>query len=176
LAAVRETAPGFDVALRDGGTVRIRPVRATDEDALRVFLGELSDNSRWLRFFTAGPDLDAAARLFVGDSGRGLAPLSRVDATEMLEALRTYPLLDGYRGAPRADVPALQDVLVRVAALVAAHRRSPSSTATPCWSHRPAPWSSTRACGSRRRSALGPTRRSTAEAQLSTSTRPCSSA
>jgi acyl-CoA synthetase (NDP forming) len=38
----------------------------------------------------------------------------------MLTALRTYPLLDGYRGAPRADVAALQDVLVRVAALVAA--------------------------------------------------------
>jgi acetyl coenzyme A synthetase (ADP forming)-like protein len=72
LAAVPETAPAVDVALRDGGTVRVRLVRPADEDALRAFLGELSDNSRWLRFFTAGPDLDAAARLFVGDSGRGL--------------------------------------------------------------------------------------------------------
>jgi acetate---CoA ligase (ADP-forming) len=50
-----------------------------------------------------------------------LAPLSRPDAAEMLRALRTFPLLDGYRGEPRADVAALEDVLVRVAALAAAH-------------------------------------------------------
>ena len=39
----------------------------------------------------------------------------------MLRGLRTFPLLDGYRGAPRADVGALEDVVVRVAALAAAH-------------------------------------------------------
>ena len=51
-----------------------------------------------------------------------LAPLSRAATPrEMLRALRTFPLLDGYRGAPRADVAALEDVLVRVAALAAAH-------------------------------------------------------
>lgn len=32
-----------------------------------------------------------------------------------------FPLLDGYRGAPRADIAALEDVLVRIAALAAAH-------------------------------------------------------
>jgi len=39
----------------------------------------------------------------------------------MLRALKTYPLLDGYRGTPRADVAALEDILVRIAALAAAH-------------------------------------------------------
>jgi hypothetical protein len=39
----------------------------------------------------------------------------------MLRALRSFPLLDGYRGEPRADVAALEDVLVRVAALAAGH-------------------------------------------------------
>ena len=39
----------------------------------------------------------------------------------MVRALRTFPLLDGYRGAPRADVHALEDVLLRVAALAADH-------------------------------------------------------
>jgi acyl-CoA synthetase (NDP forming)/GNAT superfamily N-acetyltransferase len=72
LAAVPELAPGVDVALRDGGTARVRPVRAADQEALRSFLGELSEDSRWLRFFTAGPDLDAAARLFVEGDGQGL--------------------------------------------------------------------------------------------------------
>jgi acetate---CoA ligase (ADP-forming) len=57
----------------------------------------------------------------LGDVQSRLAPLSRRDAGEMLRSLRTFPLLDGYRGAPRADVAALEDVLVRIAALAAAH-------------------------------------------------------
>jgi hypothetical protein len=39
----------------------------------------------------------------------------------MVRSLRTFPLLDGYRGTPRSDVGALEDVLVRIAALAAAH-------------------------------------------------------
>ena len=50
-----------------------------------------------------------------------LTPLTDVDAHEMVRALRTFPLLDGFRGAPPADVAALEDVLVRVAALADAH-------------------------------------------------------
>ncbi len=57
----------------------------------------------------------------LGDVQSRLAPLSSGDAAEMLRALRTFPLLDGYRGEPRRDVAALEDVLVRVAALAAAH-------------------------------------------------------
>jgi hypothetical protein len=36
----------------------------------------------------------------------------------MVRSLRTFPQLDGYRGAPKADVAALEDVLLRVSALV----------------------------------------------------------
>jgi acyl-CoA synthetase (NDP forming) len=39
----------------------------------------------------------------------------------MVRSLKTFALLDGYRGAPRADVGALEDVLLRVSALVEAH-------------------------------------------------------
>jgi acyl-CoA synthetase (NDP forming) len=39
----------------------------------------------------------------------------------MVRSLKTFPLLDGYRGAPRADIGALEDVLLRVSALVEAH-------------------------------------------------------
>ena len=39
----------------------------------------------------------------------------------MVRSLATFPLLDGYRGAPRADVAALEDVLLRVSAMVEAH-------------------------------------------------------
>ena len=58
-------APGVDVALRDGSTVRMRSARADDYDAVRSFLEGLSDESRWLRFFGAGPNLDDAAAVAV---------------------------------------------------------------------------------------------------------------
>ena len=50
-----------------------------------------------------------------------IAPLSGQDATEMLRSLATFPLLDGYRGSERADVAALEEVLLRVSALVQTH-------------------------------------------------------
>jgi acetyl coenzyme A synthetase (ADP forming)-like protein len=50
-----------------------------------------------------------------------ITPLTDLEASEMVRSLATYPLLDGYRGAPRADVAALQDTLLRVAAMVEAH-------------------------------------------------------
>jgi acyl-CoA synthetase (NDP forming)/L-amino acid N-acyltransferase YncA len=50
-----------------------------------------------------------------------LTPLTDRDAAEMVRSLASFPLLDGYRGAPRADVAALEDLLLRVGALVEAH-------------------------------------------------------
>ena len=50
-----------------------------------------------------------------------LTPLSDLDAREMPRALKLFPLLDGYRGAPRTDVAGLEELLLRVSALVEAH-------------------------------------------------------
>jgi acetate---CoA ligase (ADP-forming) len=50
-----------------------------------------------------------------------ITPLTDVEAREMVRSLATFPLLDGYRGAPRSDVGALEDVLLRVSAMVEAH-------------------------------------------------------
>jgi len=50
-----------------------------------------------------------------------LTPLGRTDAATMIRSLATYPLLDGYRGATPVNVGALEDVLMRVAALADAH-------------------------------------------------------
>ncbi len=50
-----------------------------------------------------------------------LTPLGRTDAATMIRSLATYPLLDGYRGATPVDVAALEDVLMRVAAISEAH-------------------------------------------------------
>jgi hypothetical protein len=51
-----------DVALRDGSTVHVRPVRATDALAVRAFFERLSPRSIALRFFCGFPDLDRAVR------------------------------------------------------------------------------------------------------------------
>ena len=50
-----------------------------------------------------------------------IPPLTDRDAAEMLRSLAMYPLLEGYRNASRADVAALEDVLLRVSAMVEAH-------------------------------------------------------
>ena len=50
-----------------------------------------------------------------------ITPLTDRDAREMIRSLQTFPLLDGFRGAPKADVGALEDVVLRVGALVENH-------------------------------------------------------
>jgi acetyl coenzyme A synthetase (ADP forming)-like protein len=50
-----------------------------------------------------------------------LTPLSDLDAREMPRSLKLFPLLEGYRGAPHADVAGLEDLLLRVSALVETH-------------------------------------------------------
>ena len=50
-----------------------------------------------------------------------ITPITRGEASRMVRSLKTFPLLDGYRGSPRANVDALEDVLLRVSALVEAH-------------------------------------------------------
>jgi acyl-CoA synthetase (NDP forming) len=57
----------------------------------------------------------------LGDVTARLTPLSDLDARDMLRSLRIFPLLEGYRGAPPCDVPALEELLLRVSALVEAH-------------------------------------------------------
>ncbi len=46
-----------------------------------------------------------------------VTPLTHRDAHDMLRELATFPLLDGYRGAPRRDVAAVEDLLLRISAM-----------------------------------------------------------
>jgi acyl-CoA synthetase (NDP forming) len=50
-----------------------------------------------------------------------IAPLTDLDAREMVRSLVTFPMLQGYRGGQPADVAALEDAILRVSALVEAH-------------------------------------------------------
>jgi acyl-CoA synthetase (NDP forming) len=47
-----------------------------------------------------------------------VTPITARDAREMIQSIRGYRLLQGYRGHPAADIPAVEDVLLRVARLV----------------------------------------------------------
>ncbi|HZP96244.1 MAG TPA: GNAT family N-acetyltransferase [Candidatus Limnocylindria bacterium] len=49
-----------------------------------------------------------------------VSPLSARDAREMIRSLKTFPLLDGYRGQPKARVGDLENVVLRLSALVEA--------------------------------------------------------
>ncbi|MCA9835638.1 MAG: GNAT family N-acetyltransferase [Trueperaceae bacterium] len=47
-----------------------------------------------------------------------ITPLTNKDADEMVQGIRGYKLLQGYRGAPEADIPAVKDILLRISRLV----------------------------------------------------------
>ena len=63
-----------------------------------------------------------AAELFKDTTLRLLPPhggLSRADALAMARELETWPLLDGFRGRPKADVEALVDAIVAFSSMAA---------------------------------------------------------
>ncbi len=50
-----------------------------------------------------------------------LTPLTDLGARTMIRELRMLPLLQGYRGAPPCDIAALEELVLRVGAMVQAH-------------------------------------------------------
>jgi acetyl coenzyme A synthetase (ADP forming)-like protein len=89
-----------DVPLADGRTVRVRPARPEDADALRVFHGGLSSETVYLRYFSAKPrlsprfietfthvDLDRHAVIFAWseDALVGMASYDRLADTDAAE-------------------------------------------------------------------------------------------
>lgn len=85
-----------DVVLRDGGTARIRPITPDDADRLVAFYEQVSDESKYLRFFAPYPRLsDRDVRRFthhdyddrvglaatVGDEFIATVRYDRIDAT-----------------------------------------------------------------------------------------------
>ncbi|MBI3808356.1 MAG: acetate--CoA ligase family protein [Nitrospirae bacterium] len=54
----------------------------------------------------------------LGDVQFRITPLTDRDATEMVQEIKGYRLLQGYRGQPAADVEAIEEVLLRLSRLV----------------------------------------------------------
>ncbi|MGA8850978.1 MAG: GNAT family N-acetyltransferase [Aeromicrobium sp.] len=61
--------------------------------------------------------LAGAPSELLGDRAYGIPPLTGSDAADMVANLKSAPLLFGYRGSDPVDVPAVQDVIVRLAAM-----------------------------------------------------------
>ena len=93
-----------------------RLVAAPEEVALLV--GVVNDSS-------FGPVLacgaGGTAAELIKDVAVRITPISDIDAHEMLRSLKTFPLLDGYRGADPCDVAAVEDVLLRISVMVENH-------------------------------------------------------
>ncbi len=47
-----------------------------------------------------------------------IAPITEYDATEMIHEIKGFPILDGYRGKPKADIDAIVDTLMKISDLV----------------------------------------------------------
>ncbi len=50
-----------------------------------------------------------------------IVPLTRVDARDMIQEIKGYPILKGVRGQEPADVPALEQLIVKVSRFVEKH-------------------------------------------------------
>jgi len=46
-----------------------------------------------------------------------IAPITEYDAKEMIHEIKGFPILDGYRGKPKADINAIVDVLLKISDL-----------------------------------------------------------
>ncbi|MFX1238513.1 MAG: acetate--CoA ligase family protein [Promethearchaeota archaeon] len=50
-----------------------------------------------------------------------IAPLTDYDAKEMIKEIKGFPILNGYRGKPKADINAIVDILLKISDFVVKH-------------------------------------------------------
>jgi acyl-CoA synthetase (NDP forming) len=50
-----------------------------------------------------------------------IAPITEYDAKEMIHEIKGFPILDGYRGKPKADIDAIVGILLKISDLVTVH-------------------------------------------------------
>ncbi len=112
VASAQEARPDADV---DGVTVQRMIASAK---SLELILGARTDP-------TFGPAIMIGAGGILAelyqDRAVGLPPLNERLARHMLESLRAWPLLTGYRGRPPLDVDAVIEQVIRFSELVADH-------------------------------------------------------
>lgn len=115
-AGVAEALEEMSAALRTHGWALERVlVQRQVAGGIEAFIGVASDP-------TFGPllvcGLGGVLVELLRDVTYRLTPVTDMDAREMVERLRTAPLLEGYRGTVPADKEALVDAIQRVSAIV----------------------------------------------------------
>jgi acetyl coenzyme A synthetase (ADP forming)-like protein len=102
------------MAARLGGAMGGAVVQAMAPRGIETIVGVVQDPS-------FGPlvmfGLGGVATDVLGDRAFRILPLTDLDAAELVRSVRAAPLLFGHRGTPAVDVSALEDVILRVAAL-----------------------------------------------------------
>lgn len=109
-AAVRAAYESVTAAIPDAGVL----VQPMVQDGVELLAG-ISRTEPYPPVLVLG--LGGTAEALLGDTATRLAPVTDADAHEMIRELRSSPLLFGYRGAPMADVTALEDALLLLATL-----------------------------------------------------------
>jgi acyl-CoA synthetase (NDP forming) len=101
-----------EVAARFGPAVFVQPVAPPGVACLVSVVDDPSFGP------VVGFGVGGVATDLLGDTAWRVAPLSDVDAAALVRAPRAAELLSGYRGAPPADLAAVEDLLLRVGLLV----------------------------------------------------------
>jgi acetyl coenzyme A synthetase (ADP forming)-like protein len=117
--AVRAAAAQIEQAVgRAGHELEGLVVQPMAPDGVEILAGVVNDHS-------FGPVVACGAggipAEFINDVSVRITPLTDLDAREMIRSLKTFPLLDGYGGAPPCDIAAIESVLLRISAMVERH-------------------------------------------------------
>jgi acetate---CoA ligase (ADP-forming) len=140
--ALKAIAPGL-VHKTEAGAVRLDLAGKDEtEEAAKAMLKQLESTGLKGAGFIMQPMVESGVEMLVGVThdpvfgpivvcGAGgvlvellkdvvvrITPLTNQDASEMIRSLKTFPLLNGYRGGARYDVTALEQLILRVGALV----------------------------------------------------------
>jgi acetyl coenzyme A synthetase (ADP forming)-like protein len=139
--AVKAIAPGL-IHKTDVGAVKVGLAAGEVEEAAREISVRLQKNGFLVSGFLVQEMVSGAVEMFVGvthdqtfgpliacgaggtlvelirDVSVGLTPLAEQDANQMVRSLKTYQLLDGYRGGAKYDVGALEETILRLGQMV----------------------------------------------------------
>lgn len=103
-----------ELASLGGPTVYVQKMAARDVSTVGTVFGISADPS-FGALVSFG--LGGMATELLDDRAYRAVPLTEVDAADLIDGPRAAPLLHGYRGSPKVDIPALVDLAQRLSAL-----------------------------------------------------------
>ncbi len=139
--AVKAIAPGL-LHKTDVGAVKVGLAAGEVENAAKEMYDRLQQNGFAVSGFLVQEMVSDAVEMFVGvthdptfgpliacgaggslvelikDISVGLTPLAKQDAERMVRSLKTYQILEGYRGGPKYDARALEETILRLGQMV----------------------------------------------------------